>query len=258
MAITKKEVKFTDRAKEVIEALESGSSREELAEKYDYSTWKSLDVYMRRKGFKYDTDKENYYVPEKETAKDPVPIEADSKVSLVISLFSEGNLKFKEIASRLGFADHRELSQFMAKKGYQWSAKDGNYRKAQKGVQEKELKSEDNLIDFPGEKPPADLNSSLLQEFLKYLPLLQKLKENEQLLAELFEKEKAQAKTIPKYAVPGESATKSVYMSQNLIQLMEEFSDIKNVSQRAIIEAALIEYLKKYGFKQELAAILNI
>jgi len=83
-------------------------------------------------------------------------------------------------------------------------------------------------------------------------------KENEQLLAELFEKEKAQAKTISKYAVPGESATKSVYMSQNLIQLMEEFSDIKNVSQRAIIEAALIEYLKKYGFKQELAAILNI
>ena len=257
MAIQKEEVEFTNRAKEVIEALENGDSREELADRYDYSTWKSLDVYMRRKGFRYDSETENYYVPEEE-AKEAVPIEDDSRVSLVVSLFSEGDLNSKEIASRLGFDDHRELSQFMSKKGYQWSAEDCNYRKVQEEVKEKELNLEDNLIDFPGEKPPADFNSSLLQEFFKYLPLLQKLKENEQLLAELFEKEKAQAKTIPKYAVPGESTTKSVYMSKNLIQVMEEFSDIKNVSQRAIIEAALIEYLKKYGFKQELAAILNI
>ena len=177
---------------------------------------------------------------------------------MVVSLFSEGDLNSKEIASRLGFDDYRELSQFMSKKGYQWSAEDNNYRKKQKEVKEEELTLEDNLIDFPGEKPSRSSSSPLMQEFFKYLPLLQKLKDNEELLQDLLEKEKAQAKTIPKYAVPGESATKSVYMSKNLIQVMEEFSDIKNVSQRAIIEAALVDYLKKYGFKKELAAVLNI
>jgi hypothetical protein len=32
---------------------------------------------------------------------------------------------------------------------------------------------------------------------------------------------------------------------------MGEFSREKNVTQREIVEAALVEYLQKYGFKQE-------
>lgn len=39
--------------------------------------------------------------------------------------------------------------------------------------------------------------------------------------------------------------------------LTEEFSEQKNVSQRAIFEAALIEYFKKYGFSEETDILLG-
>ena len=36
-----------------------------------------------------------------------------------------------------------------------------------------------------------------------------------------------------------------------------EFSREKNVTQREVMEAALVEYLQKYGFKREIEALLK-
>lgn len=44
-------VQYDKRVKEILEKLESGRSRESISEDYNYSTWKSLDVYMRRLDF---------------------------------------------------------------------------------------------------------------------------------------------------------------------------------------------------------------
>ena len=42
-----------------------------------------------------------------------------------------------------------------------------------------------------------------------------------------------------------------------MADVMGEFSREKNVTQREIVETALVEYLQKYGFKQEIEALLQ-
>ena len=46
-------------------------------------------------------------------------------------------------------------------------------------------------------------------------------------------------------------------MSDMIARLAAEFSREKNVTQREIMEAALIEYLQKYGFKREVDSLLK-
>jgi len=62
---------------------------------------------------------------------------------------------------------------------------------------------------------------------------------------------------IPRYALPGLVRTKAIYMSDMVSKLTAEFSREKNVTQREIVEAALVEYLQKYGFKKEIDTLLR-
>ena len=55
------------------------------------------------------------------------------------------------------------------------------------------------------------------------------------------------AGTIPRYALPGVVVTKSVHMVNPLDMMVRDFSREKNVSQRDIFAAALLEFFRKYG-----------
>ena len=54
------EVEYNEKVNIVLEGLDNGETRESLTEEFGYSHWKSLDTYMRRKGFRYDGEN---YVP---------------------------------------------------------------------------------------------------------------------------------------------------------------------------------------------------
>ena len=60
---------------------------------------------------------------------------------------------------------------------------------------------------------------------------------------------------IPPFVVPG--TTKGVYMADRLAELVTEFSKVRNVSQRDIFEAAVIEYLRKYGYRDAVDSLLK-
>ena len=249
---------YNEKVDHVLEELGAGRSRKDLAEEYDYSNWKSLDMYMRRKNFRYDSEK-GTYVPDVEEEDDPVPTGAESKVAVIISLFQDDSTDPKKIAQQLGFADHRELAQYMSDRGYTWSSQKENYVREK---QSKEETADSSSLDAVEEKTSQTTSSLSSQqnttsaELLEYLPLLQKLAAKEEELDRLLAEERKDGQ-VPKYAVPGASMTKSTYMSQRLAQLLEEFSDVKNVSQREIVEAALVEYFKSYGFDQEVQSLLS-
>ena len=46
-------------------------------------------------------------------------------------------------------------------------------------------------------------------------------------------------------------------MSDMVAKLAAEFAKEKNISQREVVEGALIEYLQKYGFKREIKTLLS-
>jgi hypothetical protein len=61
---------------------------------------------------------------------------------------------------------------------------------------------------------------------------------------------------MPRYVVPGIFITKSVHMSNQIDQMVRDFSADKNISQRDIFEVALIEFFKKYGYDKEVEIML--
>lgn len=238
---------YSARARKVIEMLKY-MSRDEVAEEFNYKNWRSLDTYMRRKNFVYD-NRQGQYIPaenrfkrDKEAFRNAAP----NKVLKIIDAFSMENPDPKEIAEREGFADHREMAEFMKAKGYEWNVYKNNYIK---------------ITGFVEEPEPLETNSggggnreaSAMDEFL---PFIRFLYDRREIVYQLLDGVREDGK-IPRYAIPGLAKTKAIYMSDKVADVMGEFSREKNVTQREIVETALVEYLQKYGFKQEIEALLQ-
>ena len=51
---------YDDKVKNVIRLLTEGVNREEIAKQMGYSNYKSLDMYVRRRNFHWDSDNQNY------------------------------------------------------------------------------------------------------------------------------------------------------------------------------------------------------
>ena len=237
---------YSARARKVIEMLKY-QSREETAKEFNYKHWKSLDTYMRRKNFVYDSRQGQYIPAENRFKKDKEAYRnsAPNKVLKIIDAFGVANPDPKEIAEREGFADHREMAEFMKAKGYEWNVYKNNYIKITGFVEEPE----------PLETVNRNLErrETALDEFLPFIRFLYDRREE---VYQLLDGVREDGK-IPRYAIPGLAKTKAIYMSDKVADVMGEFSREKNVTQREIVETALVEYLQKYGFKQEIEALLQ-
>ena len=213
---------YDNRVQEIIRSLTEGKSREEIAKRYDYSTWRSLDMYLRRKGFTWDSKVKNYvpYVTVVQLKK--ATSIAPPKVSLVMSLFDGGGQDPRAVAKQVGFRDHRELADYMKHKGYVWSSEGNNYVE---------------LVGEILEEPVTETRSKLKEgkllslqiaeqaepvDHMNYLPLLDMLERNKERLIDLLMPE-SEAGTVPHFAVPGAMKSKSVYMSDLLSNLVAQF-----------------------------------
>lgn len=134
----------------------------------------------------------------------------------------------------------------MKNKGFEWNVYKNNYVKVV-GKVVNELDAADLLQEtFAIAKEGID----------EYLPFLRFLYEKRDDLYQLVSGIKEDGK-IPRYALPGLVRTKAIYMSDMIAKLAGEFSREKNVTQREVMEAALVEYLQKYGFKREIEELLK-
>lgn len=129
---------YDERVKQILRGLVEGKTRDQLAEELGHSSYKTLDIYMKRKNFKWDRDKKNYVPAYSRLDRHDIGVSSvsTSKVATIISLFQKEGADAKTIAKRLGFADHRELATYMKMRGYQWSSEKGNYFKMYGEIQE--------------------------------------------------------------------------------------------------------------------------
>lgn len=109
---------YHDRVNEIIRSLNDGISRDELAIKYKHSDYKSLDMYMCRRNFTWDSKAKNYKPVITRVGKNKF-LDEDlhtGKVSRIMNLFTEGKDP-KTVAEELGFKDHKAFAAFMTQKG---------------------------------------------------------------------------------------------------------------------------------------------
>ncbi len=253
---------YDDKVKNVIRLLTEGINREEIASQMGYSTFKSIDMYFRRRNFHWDSDKQNYE-PSHNSFEDVSfedSIAATSKVAQVISLFSKDGADSKVIAKRLGFSEHREMASYMAGKGYQWSIENMNYTKTLGLVEESVVVSKtDSQIDANLEEnkdsivemiPNVRSANAGLVDLQQFVPILMMLQKNKDRLVDMLIPQ-SDENNIPRYALPGVFVTKSVHMISPLDIMVRDFSKEKNVSQKDIFATALLEFFKDMVMKEK-------
>jgi hypothetical protein len=172
------------------------------------------------------------------------------KISRIISGFEGINPDPRLIAEKNGFSSHIEMAEFMKKMKYKWSSECNNYVKS---IDEINNKAEFNYI-VPDKE---DQEYNIADPIDTYIPFLKFLYNRKDEICELLSNTCNSGK-IPRYTLSGIVRTKAIYMNDSVANLAMEFSKEKNITQREIFEAAIIEYLQKYGYKEEVEAILEI
>jgi hypothetical protein len=247
---------YGERVNEILRGIAAGKTREELAEEAGNTNWKSIDMYMRRRNFSWDSRMQTY-APKIE------PIEQDfsadsSKAGHVISLLSKEGADARTVAERVGFRDHRELAQYMNVKGYVWDGDKNNYIRQVGEIlsQVEDAKTEETAPSYPQNSKTSAKKITDTEDFDRFIPLLEMLENHRERLLDLIVPT-SQTGTIPRYIIPGVAKTKTVQMMNTIEQLVVDFSREKNISQRELFEVALIGFFRNYGYEQEVEQLLT-
>lgn len=242
---------FDRQANQILEMLEQGMNKNDIAKALGYSNPLSIDNYMRRRNFSWDSREKNF-VPAAErysaaAKNNVVPLRGTSKVDLIISLFDQGDLNVKDIAKQLGFETNKELSKFMKSKGYLWDPIERNYVVGLTS----DVAIEPSTTPTTSPSPNAAMN-----ELLKnLLPLLNGVNLNNQVL-DKEQIENYQSSNLPRYTIAGRYTTKGMRMAIAMDDLIRKYCLDRNLSQREILEVALIEFFRKYGYRTEVDRII--
>ncbi|MGD8190310.1 hypothetical protein ACQCN2_10040 [Brevibacillus ginsengisoli] len=263
---------YDERVNEILRGMAEGKSRDDLAVELGYKNYKTLDIYMRRKNFSWDRERQKYIPTYSRLDKKDIEISltSSSKVATVISLFKKEGADAKVIAKRLGFANHRDMANYMKSKGYKWSSEERNYLKEYGQIQDEDktllANSDDSAPILPRKEtleapvPSQRFSEGIrteLSQVERFMPLLEILERNRDRLVDLIVPG-AEGGKVPRYVVPGIFVTKSVHMTNTLDQMVREYSKEKNISQRDIFTVALIEFFRRYGYEREVETLLGV
>ncbi|KIL45566.1 hypothetical protein KP77_28580 [Jeotgalibacillus alimentarius] len=244
-----------ERVQEVLQGLANNKTRDELASSFGHKNYKTLDIYMRRKGFKWDRTAGTYVLDQPETTPEVASIDR-TKAGKVIMMLKDKDADVRQIAMQLGFKNHQELADHMKVRRYFWNSKLNNYEKMSGIPEEATLPDKDKLEDSSGmiklpDRPPKDLT-----DFQTYLPILEIIEQNKDKLMELLQSTE-DTNSFPKYGLPGVPTTKTIQMITSLQEVVKEFCAEKNLTQRELFEIALIDFFRKYGHGHIINPILR-
>lgn len=244
---------YDDKVKKILHLLGEGFSREEVAEQFRYSTYRSMDSFMNRKNFVWDKRKGTYVPADalKDQFETMVNFPTDRVRRVVMELNKEG-ANPKEVALKIGFDNHLEVASYMKSKGFEWSQEAGNYISTSPPTPK--VDEVDSIVGTNGaQEQSAQIRSDGFDQFL---PLLEWLSSNKDGLQSLLGASAASGQ-IPRFTLSGLFVTKSVHMTNTLDQMVRDFSKEKNINQREIFEVALIEFFQKYGYAREVETLLQ-
>lgn len=241
--------KQDERVHEILMKLAQGKSRDEVAKELNHRNYKSTDVYMNRKGYRYDRQMQNY-VPKIE---EKVVLVNTSKATRVIELLEVHTDEPMLVCQKLGFKDMQKLGDYMGMEGYQWNTELNNYERK---PQEIATGRNEFIEDMPRPSKTVEVQEVEQTELTSYLSLLKLLKNNEERLTEILIPY-GKGGSIPRYTIAGVAQTKTVQMINTLGNLVSEFAKENNMSQRDLFEVALIDFFRKYGYEKEVVQLLN-
>lgn len=262
---------YDDRVRATIKGLEMGMDREKLAHSFGLKHFKSLDISMRRKGFRY---LDGNYVPENTSIEKLEKKEEDNlpvKVQKILESFDEEDADPRSISKKFHFNTVDELGAYLEKNNVYWNPTENKYELKLSIRSEEENKdltrqiesSNNNVTDEKVEDSSKKVNVDVsskdkieIGELHEYLDVLELLKGNKSKLEKLLGSVKGDGQ-LPTYTVPGINTTKTFSISSMLSNLIAEYSTAKGVSQKQMLEIGMVEFLINHGYEEEMKILLN-
>lgn len=260
MSFNNGELTIEEKMKFVLDGLVSGVSREELAKSLGYGNWRGIDSLFRRRGYIF---KNGIYVQPQKEKTGELDLSTPNPIRIALRQLDVGERDLSTIAEKAGFKNRTDLANYMRGHGWIWDSEKGTYVVQKDSGPDNMSKTENydelqlELVDNrSGDKERVD-EQELGSDLNGYGPMLQFLEENLEKLEVLLAS--VGFGRLPHYSFhTGNVITKSVSMSSNLDLLIRDFSADKGVSQRIILEAALIQFMQKHGYSKEVEMLLNV
>lgn len=236
--------KYSDQ--DILVALANGLSRQEIAEKLGHMDSRSIDNYMRSQGYAWNKELGSYRRLRTTIRDLNTTVETSERVIEIISHFATG-MNAREVATRFGFANNRELADYMKHQGFKWNAKTNNYEPISASTKAKEtpLPSKTMIEEYAASLTSFEVD--FLKELLTFRDVLMPMLQVKATLAP----------KLPSYQMKGITHSKSVQMSASLDELLRTFCSENKMSQKQVFEIALIEFLQKYGYENQLGTLLK-
>ncbi|RYG71384.1 hypothetical protein EU245_14275 [Lentibacillus lipolyticus] len=223
-----------------LEMLEQGKTQDDIVEFFGYKNWKSVSVYFYRRGYRWDGET---FVLKDEEDKPSAVDEAkflNNKAGQILRQLTNANANIRQIAIKNGFETVDEMGEYMKGQGYTWNSKLENYEYNEQLTQKNSAS-----------KPVSSQQVTDMKEYQSLLDFL--LVHQEKLFGLL---EEGSNGTLPRYKFRGGKANKTLGLPTSVQTLLSDFSKDYNVTQRDIIEVALAEFFKKYGYEEQLNSVL--
>lgn len=223
--------------------LAQGKNKEDIVIHFGNKNWSSVDMYFRRRGFRWNGTTFEVVPEVSPSAADEAKF-IQTKAAQVVRQLTVKHADIRQIANKNGFPNVEELGEYMKSQGYVWDNNTTNYMYDETVVQ----KATSSLVSTLSENKVEGLEG--YQNLLDYL-----LKKQERLFVLL---ETENTGTLPRYKFKGAKANKTLGLPTSLQILLNDFSKEFNVTQRDIIEIALAEFFKKYGYEEQLNHVLLV
>lgn len=231
----------TDKIYIVQKMLKEGKSKFQAARAIGYHEVSGLDKYAKSLGYRWNVTEKNYELIGQEAKNE----NNSEKIEKILFLIGDGK-NLDDIAKYYKMKNSQELAAYMLGKGYVWDIDKCTYVKKNMIASSKSIAEEFNNTSFIDDKSNEEMND---------IDIMKLLQSNKGKLIELLSFRSQEA--IPKYILKGVLITKSFYISTDIDKLLKDFSRRKAITQKDIIHTALIEYFQKYGYSEEVSALLK-
>lgn len=208
-----------------------GLSRDEIAEKYNVQ-WKSIDMYFRRRGYRWDNELQTYVIKEESVPaiEDTIPL--NTKAAQIVRLLDVKHPNIRQTANKMGFESIDAMGDYMKANGYLWNDELNNYEFQPELVEKKPVVASSTLIDY-GQDERAFLQL-LMQHKDRLLDLL------------------ATEQQLNTYRFRGNKVNKTLTLTSGAATLLEDYHKEYNITQRQIVETALAEFFERHGYAEQL------
>jgi len=210
-------------------------------------SWATIDMYFRRRGFRWNG---KTYEPrgDESTAAVEEARFVQTKAAQIVRQLSQKYADIRQVAIKNGFPSIEEMGEYMKSQGYVWNSDINNYEYDENMAQKQRMQSKNKNTQGKASGKVEGLPD-------EYRDLLAYLLDRKERLYELLEPQNSG--TLPRYKFKGAKANKTLGLPTSLQTLLNDFSKEFNVTQRDIIEVALAEFFKKYGYEEQLNSVLQ-